>query len=176
MLKSIITEADFFGGEPKLVDNVSRYGARGVLIDENNLVAMELISANGFYKLPGGGIDLGERETDAFIREVSEEIGCNCEIIEKLGIVEEHNTKTGFCQVSFCFFARKVGECAAPRLTAAEKELGMSINWMSLEDASAVMQKSLDMAQDTKTKFILMRDKVIVDYLIEQLNSGALKL
>ena len=75
MLKSIITDADFFGGEPKILSDISRYGSRGIILNNENMAGMILTGPNGFYKLPGGGIDLGERESDAFMRQVLEEIG-----------------------------------------------------------------------------------------------------
>ena len=176
MLKAVLTDADFGCGDAILVDNVSRYGARGVLLDENNSIAMMLMSANGFYKLPGGGIELGERESDAFRREVLEEMGCKCEIIQRLGTVEEHNSKSKFCQFSFAFLARKTGEAAQPRLTPIEQKMGMSVNWLTLADASTVMGKAIEMAEERKTLSILKRDKIIIDYLIQQVKSGEIKL
>lgn len=176
MLKAVLTDADFGCGEAKLVDDISRYGARGILLDENNNIAMMLMSANGFYKLPGGGIELGERESDAFKREVLEETGCKCQIIQQLGTVEEHNSKSRFCQFSFAFLARKTGEAGQPHLTAIEQELDMSVSWLTLADASAVMGKAIEMAKERKTLSILKRDKIIIDYLIQQVKSGEIKI
>lgn len=176
MLKAVLTDADFGCGEAKLVDDISRYGARGILLDENNNIAMMLMSANGFYKLPGGGIELGERESDAFKREVLEETGCKCQIIQQLGTVEEHNSKSRFCQFSFAFLARKTGEAGQPHLTAIEQELDMSVSWLTLADASAVMGKAIEMANERKTLSILKRDKIIIDYLIQQVKSGEIKI
>ena len=176
MLKAVLTDADFGCGEAKLVEDISRYGARGILLDENNNAAMMLMSANGFYKLPGGGIELGERESDAFKREVLEETGCKCEIIAQLGTVEEHNHKRKFCQFSFAFLARKVGEAGQPHLTEIEKKMGMSINWMTLADASTVMDKAIEMAEERKTLSILKRDKIIIDYLIDRIKSGEIRI
>ena len=62
MLKAVITDADFFGGEPKVNPDISRYGARGIALNDDNMTAMILMGANGLYKLPGGGIELGELE------------------------------------------------------------------------------------------------------------------
>ena len=176
MLKAVLTDADFGCGEAKLVDDISRYGARGILLDENNNIAMMLMSANGFYKLPGGGIELGERESDAFKREVLEETGCKCQIIQQLGTVEEHNSKSRFCQFSFAFLARKTGEAGQPHPTAIEQELDMSVSWLTLADASAVMGKAIEMAKERKTLSILKRDKIIIDYLIQQVKSGEIKI
>lgn len=174
MLKAVITDADFYGGEPKLLTDISRYGSRGIILNENNMSGMILMSANGFYKLPGGSIDLGERESDAFVREVLEETGFKCKIIATLGTVEEHKNKTGYSHFSYAFIGRIEGEkndLSAP----SDKLLDLSLSWMSLEDAAAVMTKSLEMCNEYKMKFMLKRDKMILDYAIEMINKGEIK-
>lgn len=176
MLKAVITDADFFGGEPKTNPDISRYGARGIVLNEKNMAAMILMNANGFYKLPGGGIDLGERESDAFVREVAEETGYSCKIIAQLGTVEEHKNKSGFSHFSYAFIGRTEGERQKAALTASEKLLDFSTSWMSLEDAAAVLTKSLDMCKDYKMKFMLLRDKKIVDYALEMIGKGEIDI
>ena len=171
MLNAVITDADFEGGEPKLCSDISRYGARGIILNEENLAGMILTSANGFYKLPGGGIELGERESDAFIRQVSEEIGCKCTIIAPLGTVEEHKSRSGFCQFSYAFIGRIEGECKP-----AEKLPGLSMNWMSLRDASALMAKSLEMCGEYKMRFVLRREQLIIDHALELIESGEISI
>ena len=172
MLKAVITDADINGGEAKKLSDFSRYGSRGIILNDKNLSGMILMSANGFYKLPGGGIELGEREDDAFIREVKEETGFDCEIIAELGTVEEHKGKSGFSQFSYACLGRVYGEAKKPAPTSNEKLLDFSVNWMSLEDAAAVMNKSLEMCSDYKMRFMLIREKKIIDYAIEMINKG----
>lgn len=171
MLNAVITDADFEGGEPKLCTDVSRYGARGIILNEENSAGMILTSANGFYKLPGGGIELGERESDAFIRQVLEETGYNCSIIAPLGTVEEHKSRSGFCQFSYAFIGRVEGE-GKP----AERLPGFSMNWMSLQDASALMAKSLEMCGEYKMRFVLRREQLIIDHAIELIESGEISI
>lgn len=172
MLKSIITDADFFGGEPKIISDISRYGARGIILDENNMAGMLLMSANGLYKLPGGGIELGERESDAFVREVMEETGYNCKIIAPLGTVEEHKSRSDSCYLSYAFIGRIEGECQKSKLAQSEKLLNFSLSWMSLQDAAAVMEKSLELCKEYSMKFIVKREKIILDYALEQIKAG----
>lgn len=172
MLKAVITDADINGGEAKTLTDITRYGSRGIILNEENMSGMILMSANGFYKLPGGGIDLGERESDAFVREVKEETGYDCDIIAQLGTVEEHKGKSGFFHFSYAYLGRVHGEPQKPKLTPHEKLLDFSINWMSLEDAAAVINKSLEMCGDYKMKFMIMRDKRIIDYAVQMIQSG----
>lgn len=176
MLKAVITDADFYGGEPKLLSDVSRYGSRGIILNEDNMAGMILMSANGFYKLPGGVIDLGEKESDAFIREVMEETGCKCNIIAPLGTVEEHKSKTGFSHYSYTFIGKIEGDCHKSEHSTSEKLLDCSLTWISLNDAAAMMTKSLEMCSEYKMKFMLKRDKVILDYAIDMIEKGEIKI
>lgn len=176
MLKSIITDADFFGGEPKLISDISRYGSRGIVLNDENLAGMILMSANGLYKLPGGGIDLGERESDAFVREVTEEMGCGCSIIAPLGTVEEHKSRSNFCHLSYAFIGRAEGACKKAQPSDSDKLQGFSISWMSLKDAAAVMDKALEMCKDYSMRFMIKRDKVIIDYALEQIEAGEISV
>ena len=171
MLNAVITDADFEGGEPKLCTDISRYGARGIILNEENQAGMILMSANGFYKLPGGGIELGERESDAFIREVGEETGCKCSIIAPLGTVEEHKSRSGFCQFSYAFIGRVEGECES-----SESMPGISMSWMSLKDASALMAKSLEMCKEYKMRFMLKREQLIIDHALKLIESGEISI
>lgn len=176
MLKAVITDADFFGGEPKVNPDISRYGSRGIVLNDDNMALMILMGANGLYKLPGGGIELGERESDAFVREVLEESGYNCKIIAELGTVEEHKNKSGFSHFSYAYIGRIEGECQKTALTSSEKLLDFSTTFMSLQDAAAVMTKSLDMCKDYKMKFMLLRDKKIIDYALEMIDKGEIDI
>lgn len=173
MLKSIITDADFFGGEPKILSDISRYGSRGIILNDENMAGMILTGPNGFYKLPGGGIDLGERESDAFMRQVLEEIGYDCKIIAPLGIVEEHKSRSNFCHISYAFIARIEGEC---KKSQSDKKSDFSISWMSLRDAAAVMDKSLEMCREYSMRFMLKREKVILDYALEEIGKGNISI
>lgn len=176
MLKAVITDADFYGGEPKLLPDVSRYGSRGIILNEDNMAGMILMSANGFYKLPGGVIDLGEKESDAFIREVMEETGCKCNIIAPLGTVEEHKGKTGFSHYSYTFIGRIESDSHKKEQPVSEKLLDCSLTWIGLKDAAAMMAKSLEMCNEYKMKFMLKRDKVILDYAIDMIEKGEIKI
>lgn len=53
-LISRITDYDILGERSELLHSVSRYGARGVLVDENFNIAMMHMTKRRLYKLPGG--------------------------------------------------------------------------------------------------------------------------
>ena len=63
---------------------ITRIGADGrveLLCDHGRDASV----GRNFYRLPGGGIEFGERACEAMVREVREELGCACEIERSFG-------------------------------------------------------------------------------------------
>ncbi len=70
----MLTSKDIHGNEYEVTasDLVWRPSAYAIVIREEKIL---LVKENGKFHLPGGGIDLGEKPTDAVIRELKEETG-----------------------------------------------------------------------------------------------------
>ncbi|REK75635.1 NUDIX hydrolase [Paenibacillus paeoniae] len=158
-----ITDNDILGSAPEWIESISRYGARGVLVDDMLNVAMMHMSKTNLYKLPGGGINEGESTKDAFLREVKEETGCEAEIIHELGYIEEHKNKNDFMQFSYCFIAKVRQGISKTMLSDSELQLGMTVEWMTLDKALEVMEHSMSNCNDYSTKFMILRDKIILE-------------
>ena len=124
-----LTDSDFYGGDPVLMNKVSRFASRGVLVDDSLNIAMMFMSKTKLYKLPGGGIEEGETKEEAFLREIREETGCTSDIIHELGYFEEHKYKNDFMQHSYCFIARVINSNSELKLTESESQLGMEVKW-----------------------------------------------
>lgn len=164
-----ITDSDFLGGAPEFMETVSRYGSRGVLVDDMLNVAMMYMSEINLYKLPGGGIEEGENNRDAFIREIKEETGYEAEIIHELGGIEEHKNKNNFMQYSYCFIAKAFERKSNTMLTESEIQLGMVVRWMSLDKALEVMNNSAINCNDYSAQFMILRDKTILEKAVSRL-------
>lgn len=165
-----ITDSDILGGAPEFMDTVSRYGSRGVLVDDMLNVAMMYMSKINLYKLPGGGIDEGENIRDAFLREIKEETGYEAEITHELGCIEEHKNKNNFMQCSYCFIAKAhKSNGNTIMLTESESQLGMRVEWMAFEKALEVMDYSEINCDDYSTNFMIVRDKTILEKAINLL-------
>lgn len=164
-----ITDADFEYGEIEYLDRISRYAARGVVIKPGKIakVAMIHMSSNGFYKLPGGGMESNESKEDAFRREVLEEVGYRVDIIHHLGIIEEHKVRNNFKQVSYCFIGETRGEKQETQLTKSEKFLGFQVKWMTLPQARRAMCQSIAKCNEYTMRFLLKRDKQIIERAME---------
>ena len=151
------------GSEYKL-----RKSARAVVLNGRGEMATQYLNTYTFHKLPGGGVDRGETLEQALKREVLEEVGCDCEITHKLGLVIEYRNKYKLLHISFGFVAKVVGELVAPTLEAGEIEEGQETLWLP---PTEVLQR---MKKDTPGKFeghfILAREKAFLAEFMKQQN------
>jgi 8-oxo-dGTP diphosphatase len=167
-----ITDSDIFGGTSELMDTVSRFASRGVLIDDQMNVAMMYMSETNLYKLPGGGIEEGETREESYLREIKEETGHEAEILYDLGYIEEHKKRNDFMQFSFCYIAKARRRVSAANLSESELQLGMAVNWMTLDKALEVMNESLTNCNDYSTRFMILRDNTILEIAIKILKES----
>lgn len=118
------------------------YAARGVVMDEKNHIGMLYTKELDRYEIPGGEIDDNESVEQTFIREIKEEIGCDCEIIKELGYVELKLTKHNVEWISYFFLARLVGEKGIPCYTEEELTKTITIEWHTPKDAVRLVEHS----------------------------------
>ena len=74
-----------------------RPGVCAVIFDDQGKVLLERRSDNGFWGLPGGGVDIGESVEQAVKREVLEETGLQVTVKRLVGIYSDprrHNIST----------------------------------------------------------------------------------
>ena len=169
----VLTDADF-ELEIKQLDNPRvRYGARGIVINQDNKIAILNKQLKNEYKLVGGGIEENEDPKIAFKREVLEEAGCNIEIIGELGTIEEIKSQDNFKQLSYVFVAKVIGDLIEPEYTQKEIDEGSKLLWLEIDDAMnkiKISEKELIASQYESvyhTKFIVRRDYEILKYYIE---------
>ena len=168
-----VTDTDFDIKEKINVEKSSiRFGARGIVLnDEGKIAIIHKINKNE-YKLPGGGIDENEDANIAFKRECEEEIASKVKIIKILGTAEEYKSQENFKQLSFVFVAKKILEYKENNLTEKEKDEGTEYLWLDKFDALEKMKKSLINLKESKydsiyrTKFMVLRDIRILEYYI----------
>ncbi|MFC4099110.1 NUDIX hydrolase [Paenibacillus xanthanilyticus] len=158
-----ITDLDVVGEASGELSQVSRHASRGVLLDDSMQVALMYMSTVDIYKLPGGGVDEDEDIEAAFIREIREETGYEAEITHVLGIVDEHKQRTGFLQRSYCYMAHALRELGFAALTESEAKLGMKAVWMPIDQALDCLEASLRVCDDYSARFMVMRDKRILE-------------
>lgn len=153
-----------------------RYGARGIIIREDGKIAIFNKSNKNEYKLPGGGVDNGEDIKEAFKREALEETGCEIEIIKELGTIEEHKSLDNFKQISYLFVGKVLKDNNQLELTQKEKDEGAKLLWVDKEEGLKLIIDCFENLKESKyenlyhSKFIVLRDRYILEYYLETLN------
>ena len=168
-----ITDEDF-DLEIKNFDNPrTRLGARGIVFNDKNEIAILNKTNKNEYKLVGGGIEENEDPTIAFKREVLEESGCKVEIDDCLGIIKEEKSQDNFIQTSYVYVAHVIEDTKELNLTTKEIDEGSKLLWLKIEDAINIIKDCENKLIPSKyenvyhTKFIVRRDYTILKYYIE---------
>lgn len=158
-----ISEATLGLGEPEALgeEYTLRKSARAILLNNEGNMATQYLHTYTFHKLPGGGVDPGESIQDALVREVREEVGCDCVATEPVGIVIEYRNKYQMLHISYGFVCTTEGDIGAPTFEEGELEEGQETLWLPPAEVLTRMQ------QDTPGKFeghfILAREKALLE-------------
>jgi ADP-ribose pyrophosphatase YjhB (NUDIX family) len=138
-----------------------RDSVRAIVQDQNGNIALLHATTHGYYKLPGGGVDVGESLVAALKRECKEEIGCDIEITNEVGSLTEYRKQRLLNQVSYCYTARVVGEKGTPTLEPGEQAHGSVPVWLTISEArSAVLSGSTSVYDAT---YMIARDVALID-------------
>ena len=152
-----------------------RYAARGIVINQNNEIAIFNKANKNEYKLPGGGIEGDEEPEEAFKREVLEETGCKVDIVDYLGTIEEHKSKDNFKQINHVFVGKVIEDTYQFGFTEKEKDEGARLLWTDIDNGLKFITDCFDKIKESKyesiyhTKFIVYRDRKILEYYLNKM-------
>ncbi len=169
-----LTDKDF-GIEPREMNNCRvRLASRGIVIRDDGKIALQNKTKKNEFKLVGGGIENNEDSELAFKREVLEETGCEIEIIKKLGTTEEYRSLQNLKQISHIFIAKVINDRQILNLTEKEKSEGAKLIWVDIKGALKLITDCYDklVASDYDsvydTRFVVLRDRKILEYYLEE--------
>lgn len=148
-----------------------RNSARSIIL-RGGKVAMIHSLKQGYYKLPGGGIEAGEDPVTAMIRETREEVG----LIVKPDTVREygyvHRIQRGgkdpnecFIQDNFYYICEVEEEALPPQMEDYEEEAGFTPEFVDARHAIRVNRES---ALDNRYRTMLLREARVLELLIEE--------
>ena len=102
-------------------------GPKGVL-----LVRRDKDPGKGLWSIPGGGVEVGETQPEAVVREVQEETGIECEVIELIStddvILHDADGRVEFHYLLNHYLTRAVGGEISQESPEAE------VRWFNLDD------------------------------------------
>jgi ADP-ribose pyrophosphatase YjhB (NUDIX family) len=165
-----ISEGTIGIGDPALLGEQYelRKSARAILLNAEGNMATQYLKTYDFHKLPGGGVDPGESVEEALLREVSEEVGCDCKISVPVGITIEYRNTYRLLHISYCYVATVEGVVGEPKLEAGEIEEGQETLW--IPPAEALKRMRSDKPRKFEGHFILRRE---IAFLEEYLNNAS---
>ena len=144
-----------------------RKTSRAIVVNEEGNCAVLYAKKFGLYSLPGGGIEDGEDEVSALVREVYEETGCACDTIQQLGMVSENRNHQDYTTVSYYFIVYTKAKSLELHLTEVEIENGTTVMWLPLEE---VIHRIRDVEHETtQRKFLQARDMAALNEYSKQL-------
>lgn len=169
MFEFEITDREVFGDSPQYFEQYNRISSRGIVISNDKKIAMLRLTSNGCYVFPGGGIEHGEEAQEAFVREVKEETGLICIVLDGIGHTVEHKKQLSYCHKAIWFLAEVVSDTQELSLSDNEKKLGVKPVMIDSERVSELLDESLAKCDEYKRKFIQLRDKMVWEYVYKEL-------
>lgn len=118
-------------------DAIRRHIRAVAVVRHAGRVLLHRQDGDGFWSLPGGGIELGETSAQAVARELREELGRTATVGPLLWVVENQFTYagTGFIEVGFCYEAT-IPDLPTGPFRGAEPRLEFA--WFDLDGLAAV--------------------------------------
>jgi 8-oxo-dGTP pyrophosphatase MutT (NUDIX family) len=155
------------------VKRIDRKAVRAVIMRDEKIL---LIHSNlGYYKFPGGGVEGNETDSEALLREITEETGyINCTVKEPLGIILQRHVDVfdphAYFQMTSKYFLCDLlnDEQVDLQLDDYEQEEEFTPKWVSIEDA--IRENEEKMLQLTDSWF-LQRE----NYVLNELRSKSIK-
>lgn len=137
-----------------------RMAVRSVLFDKQGKVALLHLKKHDIYKIPGGGVEIGEDLGLALEREIAEETGCKAKTLGELGAFVERKDHWKMLQVSYCYLSEVV-EHGDPDFTESEIEDGFELLWADNLDSAIELATNVN-PQSVGNKYMSARDGEIL--------------
>lgn len=166
----VITDKDFNLDVVELKNPKIRIGARGLVFNNDNKIAILNKKHKNEYKLVGGGVEEKEEPQIAFEREVLEEAGCKIKIDNFIGTIKEERTHNNFVQTSYVYVAHVIEDTKKLNLTEKEIAEGSQLLWLDIDEAIDTIKncesklKASEYEDVYLTKFVVRRDYNILEY------------
>ena len=126
-----------------------RPAARAIILNDRNEVLMnhllgdDIFGHRDYFETPGGGVDEGETPEQAVVREVQEETGYICEILNEIGIVDDYYNLINTHNISYYYLLRVIGT-GQKHLDQYEKKVIDKVVWEPIDEAIRLIEETKD--------------------------------
>ena len=135
------------------------------MVIEDGRILLSYAVRDDLWMIPGGGLEAGEDEGTCCVRELAEETGrvvlpsaCDLEL-------DEYYEDCKY--VSRYFFGAVVGRCE-PKLTEAERRMGLEPRWLPVEEALRIFSRHADYGDtDEERRGIYQREYTALSELLQ---------
>ena len=178
----VITDKDFNLPVKKMKNSKVRLSVRAIVFSSDGKIALLNKTKKNQYKLPGGGVENGEKLEDALRREILEETGCKIDIVGEIGIIREKRSHDNFIQESTIYLAKVNDDTQKLNLTQREKDEGGRLIWKLPKDSLELIKSSFNKLKESKyesiyhSRFVAKRDQYILEYFLSKNNDIWYKL
>lgn len=144
---------------------------RGIVVDHSGAVAIFNKRVENKYQLPGGVVDDDSNPEETFLKEMKRIIGCDVEIIENLGIVEEQMNQDDIEQDVYVYVGRVLKKGKIDYQKQELDEFG-KVMWVTPEEALKLISdykkevNSGEIENLYHAKFAVYRDEFITRYYL----------
>lgn len=154
-----------------------RRAVRGVVFDSENNVALLHAKNEGYYSIPGGGVDNEETYEEAIVRECKEEVGCDVEIVKYMGTTLEYRKRNNLLNESWGYVVKIIGGKGLPILVGDESEAEKNsiLIWVSLAEAIKLFE-SLPVQSELYAQYCLDRDLIFLQKVARDLDQQEVTL
>lgn len=87
-----------------------------------------------YYETPGGGVNDDEDLKEAVVREIIEELGYKCDVIDELGMVDDYYNLIHRHNLNY-YFLLKIKDNIGKNLEEYEKDLFEDVLWVDIDEA-----------------------------------------
>jgi len=170
LLKTIYPhEVDPMSPDYNYASFVPRLAVRAVVFDGGK-IALVHVKNDGYYMLPGGGIDNDEEAAAALAREVCEELGFEVDVDEEVGMIITYIDRWHNKQIDRCYTARLVGTGGQREMTDFEVQAGFDLVWAAdIKAAVMLMRQVTPTGRDGL--LIQERDTTFLEFLQNSMDS-----
>jgi len=148
-----------------------RRAVRGVVFDSENNVALLHAKNEGYYSIPGGGVDNEETCEEAIVRECKEEVGCDVEIVTYIGTTLEYRKGNNLLNESWGYVVKIIRGKGLPFFVGDESEAEKNsiLIWVSITEAIKLLE-SLPIQSELYAQYCLDRDLTFLKKAAEGLS------